>query len=316
VPDDPALSLFNGLTSYVSLEDLIRTGEVEGQYLECKSPKAPQLGTDTRLKLAEAASGFANSGGGVILWGISTTHHAHAGLDVLSQLEPLGNARPFGHQIDRAIRTDTNPSISGATSKVLPAEGSSTKGIIATYVPPTSADPVQSVLDKNFYIRVGDAFHEMPYDILRRMFAGALSPDLRPIFNSALVEKDAAGAWTIPILVRNHSSFSAESAKLILQVTNPDACDSITPTTFSDQSRVNPGRRLYIADLEGPLYRGLNQQAGSLKVVMKRQKRPRRVLNLTLTIHANRMRARRWNMRVQLAQKGFSVTETGDSFLY
>lgn len=88
---DGARSVFDSLSDYAALEELIDNAEAEGLYLECKAPGGPQLSRDLKVHLAKAISGFSNTAGGVIIWGMSTTKQAQSGLDVLTQIEPIGN---------------------------------------------------------------------------------------------------------------------------------------------------------------------------------------------------------------------------------
>jgi predicted HTH transcriptional regulator len=90
---DGAKQLYDSLAQYSDLDELIKGAEAEGLYLECKAPTAPQLTRDLRNTLGKALSGFSNTEGGIIIWGISTTKHAQSGLDVLSQIEPIGNCK-------------------------------------------------------------------------------------------------------------------------------------------------------------------------------------------------------------------------------
>ena len=85
----PAESLYNNLQSLNSVRDLIAEGEAEGQFLECKAPRSSQLERGLKSQLAVAVSGFANSGGGVIVLGVSTDNKLHPGLDVLTQIEGM-----------------------------------------------------------------------------------------------------------------------------------------------------------------------------------------------------------------------------------
>src|SRR5437588_801430 len=96
----PARGFFDSLEDVGSIEQLISDGEAEGQFLECKSPGSPRIGQDMRGQASRAMSAFANSGGGVLLWGVSTDNHAHSGLDVLSQVEPIGQIRQFAQVME------------------------------------------------------------------------------------------------------------------------------------------------------------------------------------------------------------------------
>ena len=313
---DAARSLFDGLDAYGRLQELIENGEAEGLHLECKAPVEPRLTKELRAKLAEAVSGFGNTAGGVILWGVSTTRHAHSGLDVLTQLEPLGAVRTFARQIERSVPTLTTPAVTNSITKVLHDSAGSSRGIAATYIPQSLGDPLQTNADSRFYFRNGDEFTVLPFPMLKRLFAASETPDLAPIFNERLVRLEADGRWYLPVAVQNRSSAVGEYVKLVLRIENPDACEAIDPQGFADLSSVNPGEHIFVADPAGVIHRGLNLVVGSVRVRMKVAKRAKRVLRLHIVLLANRMRGRQWSFTVQLAKSGFSVTLTGDEYLY
>jgi hypothetical protein len=312
---DPAEALFNSVTSWKSLEKLITAGETEGLYLECKAPTSPGLNPGTRQHLAEAVSGFSNTSGGVVIWGMSTTKHAHSGLDVLTQIEPIGQVASLAANIDRAIPTLGYPSIRSVPSKIIRRQKADTRGVVMTYIPPTSGDPVQSVLDKKFYLRTIDGFVEMPYDVLKRMFAGTSAPDLRPILRSELVTR-TGNVWSIPLALLNESTAASMYTSVQVEILNPSACDQVTSNGLNDQSAVNPGKTVFGMDHDKPIIRGIGQTFGSLAVTMKRNPRPRRILELSVTVVAVNMRSREWKFRIHLGTRGFTVRETTDRFLY
>ena len=312
----PAEELFKGLNSITEIEQLITNGEPEGPYLECKSPQSPQINPGLKIQLAEAISGFANSGGGVIIWGVSTTKHSHGNLDILSQIEPIGNCRNFAKQIDKHIPLLTTPSISTSPSNVLLISKSDTKGIIVSFIPPSLSDPVQSSVDKQFHFRNGDEFSDLPYEILKRMFLGTQGPDLNISFDSRLVKLENNGNWRIPFVVENNSSAVAEHAIILVEIINPDACQNITSPQFQDISDVNPGEKVYQNKYNDVVHRGFPQVVGELQVLMKKARISRRVLLLQVTCYASRMRAKIWKLRIQLAKSGFKVKIISEKFLY
>lgn len=312
----PAEGLYVSLTSYQSIQDLITAGEAEGQFLECKAPGAPQLDRGLKAQLAVALSGFANSGGGVVLLGVSTDSKLHAGLDVLTQIEPIGSCATLAKRIDRAIPTLVTPGVPCPACRVVRAKPSDTKGVIVLFVPSTGGDPAQCLDDRRFYIRTAAEFVEMPYETLKRMFAGSQAPDLSPLFDGRLVTRAQDGSWRVPLILHNDATRAAEQADFSVTVLNPGACDKVTAEGLQDVSNINPGTTMFIGQATRPIHRGLNQVLGALRVTMKKGKRSRRVLNLEICIYCSGMRAKAWTMRVQLAKKGFSVKRTNEAFLY
>lgn len=312
----PAEGLYATLTTYQSIQDLIAAGEAEGQFLECKAPAAPQLDRGLKAQLAVALSGFANSGGGVVILGISTDNKLHAGLDVLTQIEPIGSCATFAKRIDRAIPTLATPAVPCPPCRVVRAKATDTKGVVLLFVPPSSGDPVQAIEDRRFYIRTAADFVEMPYETLKRMFAGSEAPELSPIFDGRLVTRQQDGSWRVPLIVRNSATRAADQADFSVTVLNPEACDKVTAEDLQDTSALNPGITMFVGQATRPIHRGLDQVLGALRVTMKKGKRARRVLNLDIRIYSSGMRAKAWAMRVQLAKKGFSVKRTNERFLY
>ena len=302
---DAARALFGSLAQYDDCLELIKEGEAEGLYLECKAPSAPRITRAQKAQLAEALSGFANTAGGVILWGASTTRHSHSGLDVITELEPIGAVRTFAKTVDAAIPTLTLPPVLGAETKVLLEAPKRSRGVAVTLVLQTAGDPVQSTQDNRFHFRSGDQFTTLPYTLIKRMFAASESPDLHPRLESSMVVEQPDGAWHIPLSITNLSSAIAEHTVLSLEVLNPEACEHMTSTRpLEDMSRLNPGRTLFIAHSQSVIHRGINQMAGELRVKLIGR---RRLLRLSLKLYANQMQARRYDLRLQLAKTGLVV---------
>jgi len=314
---EPSLTLFNSLNSFSDIQKLIDSGECEDQYIECKSPEGPQLNRGLKFQLSQAVSGFANSGGGIVIWGVSTYKHKHSGLDILTQIEPIGSVKKFAQEIDLTIPRLIKPSIVELyQSKILRHKSSDTKGIIITYISATTGDPIQAT-DGKFYLRIKDEFKEMPYETIKRMFSGTASPDLYPIFDKRLIKLEKDDSWNISIILENRSSIVANDTQFSVEIKNFSACDSINSKEFEDRSDLNPGQKVFMVDINKSIHRGMNIQAGCLSIKMKKLKLPKRTLELGMTVYASKMRARRRLVTIQLAKKkGFSVKSTKDEYVY
>jgi hypothetical protein len=248
--------------------------------------------------------------------GVSTTKHSHSGLDIISQLEPIGNVQKLAQQVETSVPTLTTPAITNSKTKILLESHSSTRGVAITYIPITKGDPVQSNLDHKFHFRNGDEFTVLPYVLLKRLFAATDTPELAPIFSKDIVRLKPDGTWEIPVMVDNMSSAVAEHVNVLFIVENFDDCEFITATSFNDASNVNPKMKVLIAEPKAVIHRGLRTVVGDIRVKMKVGKLAKRILRIKIQIFANRMQAREWQMTVKLVKTGFSVSDGGNKFLY
>lgn len=313
---DGATEYFKSLSSFSRINELIEAGESEGLHLECKSLQVPRLTQEPKAHLAKAISGYSNTAGGIIIYGVSTTKHSHSGLDILSQIEPIANCRAFEQQVKRAIPTLTTPTcLSFQTAHILENKKDK-RGIVIAYVPESIGDPVQCVKDNLFYLRTGDEFSVAPHEIIKKLFMANESPDLHPVFLSELVKTEADGTWKIPLGVGNDSSAVADNVTVSITIKNASDCSAINSEGFNDSSGVNPGKRVFMRDLDRVIHRGLNIMVGNLQVKMKVGKRPKRKLNLSITFYANKMRAKQYEYSVNLAKSGFDVALISQKYLY
>ena len=313
---DASYQVYANLSSYHRLRELIADGETEGLHLECKAPSTPRMTKDLQVHLAKAISGFSNTAGGVVIWGMSTTKHRHTGLDVLTQVEPLGSAVTFEQQVNRLIPTLATPAILNFDTKVLRQKSSDSRGVVIAHIPKAIGDPVQSNQDGLFYFRSGDEFSVAPYEMIKRLFSATESPDLHPVFSADLVKCQEDGSFRIPIGIENRSSTIAEHVTVSFKIMNVTACESIKSDKFYDSSDVNPGQKIYFSKFDGVVHRKLTQILGHIIIKMKKGKRLKRRLDIEITLYANKMVARQVSYTANLATKSCTFRQVSDKQLY
>lgn len=305
-------NLFDSLNTYSEIKRLISEGESEGQYLECKNPISIQeLDRNLKAELAEDVSGFSNTGGGIVIFGVSTT--PKQGMDVLTQLEPIADIREFIKKLKLIVPLLTEPSIE-ADIKEVKEKDSDTRGFATMRIIGTTGDPIRALKDKKFYMRIGDHTQDMPYEIIRRMFLGSVSPDLSLILQKHLIKQDENGIWNIPMVIDNRNTTPAKSVSISVEVLDFLSCQTINAKNFRDQSHINPPKRIFINDINKPIHRGLDVIAGNIHILMKQRKNK---LGLSVCLYAENMRAKRFVIKLHLFSEGkFSIGEISEDFLY
>ena len=239
---DAAYEIYKNLNTYEDLCQLIDNGDTESLHLECKSPSDPKLNKDLQFHLAKCLSGFSNTSGGVILWGMATTKHPHSGLDVITDIVPIGNCQSFEKQIISRMPSLSNPPIFDFENKVIKEKDRDRKGVVVTYIPKSNGDPVQSLKDNLFYYRSGDGFSVAPFEMIKRLFMATKSPELCVDVDKKLCRLDNSNIWNIPIAIENKSNAIAEHVVISLLILNSDSCEKIFTHHFENASHLSMGK--------------------------------------------------------------------------
>lgn len=296
---DAALEIYKGLNTWKSLVNLIDTGESEGLHLECKSPTQPKLTQDHQAHLSKALSGFSNTAGGILIYGISTTTHGHSGLDILSQLEPIGMCKNFQQQLQTRIPSLTSPPIFNYKTKVIKQKSKDEKGIIICYIPKGSGDPVQVNKDNNFYYRSGHDFTIAPYEMIKRLFLSSGSPDLEILLNYKQATISETGKCIIPIYMINSSFTIGEHVFVSAVIQNSSELRLITITRFKGQAPINNNEEIFDYHLQSVIHKGLYLRLGTLNF-NKDITKPKLALQIRFHVYAKRMEARAYNHIIEI----------------
>lgn len=137
-------------------------------FITKNDPKTVPLHADDKHNYGKALSGFANSDGGLIVWGVQAAKGASADApDVAQGVQPLSDPNGFVSHLNNLIPTITKPAVPGVRNVVVRQKPGGNAGYVVTYVPVGLNLPYR--LEGNvhrYYKRAGGSFVEMePYEI-------------------------------------------------------------------------------------------------------------------------------------------------------
>jgi hypothetical protein len=163
-----------------AVKQLIVDAQTENLWLDFK--RSGNDGNGSKLhesdwkSLAKALSGFANSDGGVILWGVDCASDPILG-DVPTGTAPLQNPTRFVSWLENAVSACAVPTVPSVESMPIIESGSS--GYVATLVPASPLAPhqcVKPVGSLSYYLRAGSSFMQVPHAVLAGMFGRRPQP--------------------------------------------------------------------------------------------------------------------------------------------
>lgn len=196
--------------------------EFETNILECKekaNPASQELDASDVSNFAKVLSGFANTSGGVLLWGVRARKVAE--IDQIQELVPISNLRHFEAKLRERESTLVEYVVPDVQYKAVPGKGGS--GVLAMLVPQSPLLPhrVNLKTDHHFYIRAGGAFSPLPLSIVEDLFSRRASPKLE-LF---LKQTQAGSIREVRLCLRNIGKASARFPFVVIllpQFLNPN----------------------------------------------------------------------------------------------
>jgi len=137
------------------------------------------MSNNDKKNYSKAASGFAHSDGGVIVWGIKATKNAD-GVDEASSLCPIKNVGRFCQELNSYAKNATEPAVEGIEHKIIQNKNSFSDGFIVSFFPKSINEHRVFGKGKNngFYKRFGDSFVSLGTSDIKSLFLRSLTPDV------------------------------------------------------------------------------------------------------------------------------------------
>ncbi len=160
-----------GLVSFVT------SRQEENLTLDFKLINRPDLNhSDDKKNLARAHSGFANSSGGLIIWGINARKNDQ-GIDCAIEVHEIRPLSLLLARLNELTSRGVQPPIDAVRHK--PINSGDDSGFVVTIVPESDSGPHMAKLGEDrYYKRSGDTFHKMVHFDLEDMFGRRKKPKL------------------------------------------------------------------------------------------------------------------------------------------
>jgi len=129
-----------------------------------------------RNNLGRAISGFGNSEGGVVVWGVECKNLAASG-DVATAKVPLTDPKRFVSWLQGAISGCTVPAHPIVQHFAIPG-AQPNAGFAATLIPKSFLAPHQCISPQQYFMRAGSDFVPVPHAVLQGMFGKRPQPDI------------------------------------------------------------------------------------------------------------------------------------------
>ncbi|MBO7555945.1 MAG: ATP-binding protein [Alphaproteobacteria bacterium] len=156
-----------------AIDEFIINSQTEELFLDFKRADSSgknnnSLHKDDRRNLAKCISGFGNSEGGVVVWGVECSRNADVG-DVARAKVKVHNVYRFLSWLENAISGCTIPSHNKVRNHIISVDKKG-DGFVATYIPKSELAPLMTTIGNTFYIRSGSNNVPAPYSVLAGMF--------------------------------------------------------------------------------------------------------------------------------------------------
>lgn len=174
-----------------ALDDFILNSQTEELFLDFKQSinigkNGMTLHRDDRKNLAKAISGFGNSEGGVIIWGVRCNNDPQIG-DVACEKVKVKNVYRFLSWIENAISGCTIPSHNRVRNHLISVDKKG-DGYLATYIPKSEVAPLMTTMGSAIYIRSGSNNVPAPYAVIAGMFGRRPQPNMELMISDKKIE--------------------------------------------------------------------------------------------------------------------------------
>jgi len=200
-----------------AIVEFVQERRQEDLHLDFKCVGSNSLSSDDRKHLAIALSGFANSAGGIVVWGVDARKDPDD-VDAACELFPILGLKKFITHLNSYTGQCVVPSVENVEHKAIPLPDKDDSGFAATIIPESMGTPhMARAREHRYYKRSGSSSLKMEHFEVEDMFGRRPKPRLELM--TQIVERGARPE--IIIGLRNTGRGIATFPYLYIRVEEP-----------------------------------------------------------------------------------------------
>jgi hypothetical protein len=159
------------------IEEFVEKQIPEDLYLDFKTANFPSGSNFDNKNFSKCLSGFSNSLGGILIWGIKASKNKN-GVDAAKDLKPIKGLLKFENHLKRIEGKSVVPLIEGIEYRRI--EESEDKGYLLVYIPQSERAPhMAQFAEKHYFKRSGDSFYICEHFDIMDMLNRKTTPKLQ-----------------------------------------------------------------------------------------------------------------------------------------
>jgi hypothetical protein len=199
---------------------------------------------------SEALAGFANTQGGVLIWGVDARKDQATGIDAASGLSLVKNPTAFKSRLNELHHQATEPPVLGVETEAYPFGGSDSEGFVICFVPESPFKPHRAeYASRQYIIRAGDHFVVPSVSLLRSLFFSQSRCHLVPKLTVSCTVENGNSSYRIEGFLDNLGSATAFDTFVIMhssanglpnRIPNWDYDHPRAPLNLSTKTPIHP----------------------------------------------------------------------------
>ncbi len=169
-------SYYHSIKSEDDLKRMITDHVKEDLYLEFKQKhdrRHAQLEDDDKFNFSRALSGFANSDGGILTWGVETYKKDESA----KSLKPITDVDGFIRSLKSSLINSVQPFVDNVLIEKIPTDASEQVGFVKCLIPQSDKTPHRAMLaEREYYKRSTEGFYRLEHFDLEDMFGRRQKP--------------------------------------------------------------------------------------------------------------------------------------------